>query len=52
MILRLVLLLALGSSFLAPQKKSADEVCPWCQNDPQVMAKAGVVSHGKEYRNS
>jgi hypothetical protein len=46
MILRLVLLLALGSSFLAPQKKSADEVCPWCQNDAEVMAKAGVVSHG------
>jgi hypothetical protein len=26
------------------QKKS--DVCPWCKNDPQKMAKAGLVSHG------
>jgi hypothetical protein len=31
---------------LAPQKAAAVEVCPWCKNDPALMAAAGVVSHG------
>lgn len=31
---------------LAPQKPPAVETCPWCKNDPALMAAAGVVSHG------
>lgn len=27
-----------------PQQKT--DVCPWCKNDPELMAKAGVLSHG------
>ncbi|MEO6708161.1 MAG: hypothetical protein ABIP42_01205, partial [Planctomycetota bacterium] len=42
--LALLLLLALGS--FSPQGKTPDDVCPWCKNDPAVMAKAGVISHG------
>jgi len=28
----------------APAK--AEAVCPWCKNDPQLLAAAGAVSHG------
>jgi hypothetical protein len=28
------------------QHKPKTEVCPWCKNDPEVMKKAGIVSHG------
>jgi hypothetical protein len=30
---------------LLPAQKNPD-VCPWCKNDPDKMAKAGLVSHG------
>ena len=26
--------------------KSKQDVCPWCHEDPELMAAAGVVSHG------
>lgn len=28
------------------QKKGKAEVCPWCKNDPALMKKVGIVSHG------
>jgi hypothetical protein len=28
-----------------PQKPKV-EICPWCKNDPALMKKAGIVSHG------
>jgi hypothetical protein len=28
------------------QHKGKPETCPWCKNDPELMAKAGIVSHG------
>jgi len=45
---RLALALIALTSFLplAPQGRGDDEVCPWCKNDPALMAAAGVVSHG------
>lgn len=46
MIQRRTLLLLAAASFFAPQKKAADDVCPWCRNEPALMAKAGVISHG------
>ncbi|HUR27328.1 MAG TPA: hypothetical protein VM509_04025 [Planctomycetota bacterium] len=46
MLARLAALLAcLFLASFAPQQK-APEVCPWCKNDPALMAKAGVLSHG------
>ena len=30
---------------LLPAQKQPD-VCPWCKNDPDKMAKSGLVSHG------
>jgi len=30
---------------LLPAQKKPD-VCPWCKNDPDKLAKAGLVSHG------
>ena len=30
----------------AVQVKGQGDVCPWCRNDPALMAAAGVVSHG------
>src|SRR5690349_23644259 len=46
MLTRFAALLAclLLASF-APQQKPP-EICPWCKNDPELMAKAGVISHG------
>jgi len=40
--------LALAAVSAAPQKPAAArvDVCPWCKNDPALMARAGVVSHG------
>ncbi len=46
MFTRLVMLLILALSALGAQSKSQAEICPWCKNDPAVMAKAGVISHG------
>jgi hypothetical protein len=37
------LLLALT---LATSSAAAQDKCPWCKNDPKLMAAAGVVSHG------
>lgn len=31
---------------LLPAQQKKPEVCPWCKNDPEKMAKAGLVSHG------
>jgi len=45
-LLRLALVLSLAAAPFFAQNKSESEVCPWCKNDPAVMAKAGVVSHG------
>lgn len=41
--LALVVLFAPGAS---AQKKNDPAQCPYCKNDPAVMAKAGLVSHG------
>jgi hypothetical protein len=38
-----VLLLALA---FAPQKKGAADVCPWCKNDPALLAASGLLNHG------
>ncbi len=46
MFTRLVMLLVLGLCAFGAQSKSQAEICPWCKNDPAVMAKAGVISHG------
>lgn len=46
-LLALVALLALPHARepeFAAQKKP--ETCPWCKNDPEKMARAGLVSHG------
>ncbi len=39
------LVLLLGAMPPALQK-GRGEICPWCQNDPELMLKAGIVSHG------
>jgi hypothetical protein len=41
-----LLLLAAAQPSSALQGKKKDEVCPWCHNDPKVLAAAGLVSHG------
>ncbi len=46
MLTRLATLLLLAVSAFCAQEKSQAEVCPWCKNDPALMAKAGVISHG------
>ena len=46
MILRHVLILLLAAVPFSAQQKTTPEVCPWCKNDPALMAKAGVISHG------
>src|SRR5687767_9388940 len=54
-ILRLLALLALllatsvpaaASPWGDPQKKNDPATCPYCKNDPALMKKAGLVSHG------
>lgn len=35
-----------GTSSVLPQKKKAADQCPWCENDPETLAKIGAVSHG------
>ncbi len=44
--LHLRLTLALLLTSLAPTVGAEDEVCPWCENDPERMAALGTVSHG------
>ncbi len=40
-------LILLAAPFDAQRKRRSDpENCPYCHNDPEVMAKAGIVSHG------
>lgn len=39
----LALLLLVGS---APPQRSNDDVCPYCKNDPELLAAAGLVTHG------
>ena len=29
-----------------PQQRSKDEGCPYCKDDPELLARAGLVSHG------
>lgn len=41
----LLLALALGAASASTQK-AREAVCPWCKNDPELMQKAGIVSHG------
>jgi hypothetical protein len=37
----------LASGALAQKKKATDPTtCPYCKNDPEIMKKAGIVSHG------
>jgi glutaredoxin len=38
-----VLALACAAS---AQKRDAKDVCPYCKNDPALLAKAGLVNHG------
>ncbi|MCK6445565.1 MAG: hypothetical protein L6Q99_04170 [Planctomycetes bacterium] len=40
-----IALVALAGALLA-QKKDDKDVCPYCGNDPELMAKAGLVNHG------
>jgi hypothetical protein len=40
----LLALLVLGAA--TAQKPKPPEVCPYCKNDPVLMQRAGVVSHG------
>lgn len=44
--LRLLIALFVLTGWFQGPDKPKDEVCPWCKNDPELMAKAGVVSHG------
>lgn len=30
----------------SPQKPNSPAICPWCKNEPELMTKSGVVSHG------
>src|SRR5262245_52474795 len=30
----------------APERRNAATDCPYCHGDPELMARAGVVSHG------
>lgn len=46
MFARIALTLVLLTVVSPPPQKPQAEICPWCKNDPAVMAKAGVVSHG------
>lgn len=39
------LIVTSAAVFMAPQKPKFD-TCPWCKNDPELMAAAGVVTHG------
>jgi glutaredoxin len=42
-----VLLLGWAASASAQKKKGNDPTtCPYCKNDPEIMQKAGIVSHG------
>ncbi len=41
----LLALVALAPALQQPAPKKP-ETCPWCKNDPALMAKAGLVSHG------
>lgn len=43
LLIALVGLLTLGAS---GAQKAKIEICPWCKNDPALMKKAGIVSHG------
>jgi glutaredoxin len=46
---RSVPLLALAVLLLGavpPQKRAKDGVCPYCKDDPELLARAGLVSHG------
>src|SRR5688500_10975361 len=36
---------ACATSALALQASKLD-VCPWCRNDPELLQRAGLVSHG------
>lgn len=47
-LLALALLAALvtAGSAVAQKGKQQDEVCPYCKNDPALMQRAGIVSHG------
>ena len=47
-LLRIVLLAcaAFGIPSAALSQGAKREVCPWCKEDPELMEKAGVVSHG------
>ena len=36
-----------STTVLPPEsQKPRSEVCPWCKNDPALMKRAGIVSHG------
>ncbi len=35
-----------AAAFLAEPQKPKVATCPWCKNDPALMAAAGIVSHG------
>jgi hypothetical protein len=39
-----VALLVVSTAWSAQKGKA--EVCPWCKNDPELLRKAGLVSHG------
>lgn len=44
---RLALLALIPLAGATGQEKSKRaQVCPWCKNDPETMARAGVISHG------
>lgn len=48
-LLRTVLVLAglaSGIPSLVLAQKAKSDVCPWCKNEPELMQRAGVVSHG------
>lgn len=47
--MRVLALLLVACAFVvdaAAQKKPEKEVCPYCNDDPALMAKAGIVNHG------
>ena len=40
------LTLGLLAAAAAEQRGAKAKVCPYCQNDPELLARAGLVSHG------
>ena len=41
-----VVLVLLAVSAAASAQKGKAEACPWCKTDPELLKKAGLVSHG------